>query len=95
MMKLAKFGLTIPIFESETEQQLLHDLVKTMKLAKFGLTIPIFKSQQNNNYHKTAKTMKLVKFVLSISIFESQTEQLLRDFKEDEITELRTVHTHF
>ena len=40
--------------------------------------------------------MKLPKFGQIILIFESQTEQqLLRDFEDDKITEIRTVHTHF
>ena len=38
---------------------------------------------------------KLPKLGLSIHIFESQTEQLLRSFEDDEITEIRTVLTHF
>ena len=56
---------------------------------------PFLKAKQNN-YHAASKMTKLPKFRLSIHIFESQTEQqLLRDFEDDEITEIRTVHTHF
>ena len=54
------------------------------------------KAKQYNNYYETLKMTKLPKFWLSIYIFESQTEQqLLGDFKDDEITDIRTVHKHF
>ena len=40
--------------------------------------------------------MKLLKFGQIISIFETQTEQqLLYDFKDGEITKIRTDHTPF
>ena len=40
--------------------------------------------------------MKLPNFGLFIPIFESQAEQqLLQDFEDDKISEIRTDHTHF
>ena len=148
-MKLAKFGLTIPIFESQTKQLLCgfedeeitkirrdhtyfwkpnrtttttrlqrrwnywnsgwpypflkakqnnnyYTTSKMTKLPNSDRSYPFLKAKQNNNYHTTSKTTKLPKFRQIIPIFKSQAEQqLLYDFKDSEITEIWTDHTHF
>ena len=56
----------------------------------------VLETGSGNNNYKTLKMTKLLKFGLSIHISESQIDQqLLRDFEDDKITEIRTVHTHF
>ena len=122
MTKLAKFGLTIPIFEGQTKQLLCGfeddeipeirtdhtyfwkpnrtttttQLQRRWNYRNSGWPYPFLKAKQNNNNYSTSKTTKLPKFGQIIPIFESQTEQqLLYDFKDDEITEIWTDHTHF
>ena len=43
----------------------------------------------------TLKTTKLPRFGPIIHIFESQTKQLLRDYEDDEIKDIRVDHIHF
>ena len=91
-----KFGPTIHIFESQTEQQLLNNF-EDDEITKIR-TVHTHFWKPNRTTTTTLKMTKLPKFGLSNSmhIFESQTEQqLLRDFEDDEITEIWTNHTHF
>ena len=77
------------------KQQLLRDF-EDDEITEIRTVHTFLKAKQNNNYYKTLKMIKLPKFGLSIHILESQTEQqLLRDFDDDEITEIRTIHSHF
>ena len=73
-MKSPKFGLSILIFESQTEQQLLRDFDDD-EITEIRTVHTFLKAKQNNNYYETLMTMKLPKFGLSILIFESQTEE--------------------